>query len=252
MDTNRHRDRIAIVTGAGSGIGAATVLRLAGEGAIVIGCDVSPEGLTATEGLLKSAGLTATLTEADVTDQAAMDALVAAAGSRVDLLVNNAGIMDHFLPITEVDDATWERVLDINLTGVMRLTRAVLPLMVDQGSGSIVTVASEASLRGGGAGVAYTSSKHGVIGLVKHVAFFYGPKGIRSNAVLPGPVATGINSTASPQSEWAIERANLGFAVMTPPAESDTIATAISWLGSAEASNINGAILTADGGWSAA
>jgi NAD(P)-dependent dehydrogenase (short-subunit alcohol dehydrogenase family) len=161
--------------------------------------------------------------------------------------------MDHFLPLGEVDDETWFRVLDVNVNGVMRLTRAVLPLMEGNGGGAVVTVASEASLGAGASGVAYATSKHGVIGLVRSVAFFYGPKGVRSNAVLPGPVNTAIGASASPGVPWAMERAMGKFATMpATPAEPDQIATVISWLASDEASNVNGAIVTSDGGWSAA
>lgn len=252
MDPNRHVGKTAIVTGAGSGIGRATALQLAREGARVIGCDVSPDGLTVTAEQLTEAGVSAELLAADVTVQADVDRVVAAAGGRVDVLANVAGVMDHFLPLGEVDDETWEHVMGVNLTGVMRLTRAVLPLMQEAGAGSVVTVASEASLRGGSAGVAYTCSKHAVIGLVQHVAYFYGPFGVRSNAVLPGPVATGIGASAEPRSEWAMKRAMQSFAVIGPMAQPLDIATAISWLGCDEANNVNGAVLAADGGWSAA
>jgi NAD(P)-dependent dehydrogenase (short-subunit alcohol dehydrogenase family) len=136
----------------------------------------------------------------------------------------------------------------------MRLTRAVLPGMVGAGSGSIVTVASEAALGAGAAGVAYTTSKHAVLGLVKHIAFFYGPKGIRSNAVLPGGVFTGpsMASSSAPASQWAMERAMAKLASMPPQAQPDQIAAAISWLACSEASNVNGAILADDGGWATA
>lgn len=251
MQRDRHEGRVALVTGAGSGIGRAAVLRLAAEGATVFGCDVAEEGLGETSAQLAAAGLAADLRVADVTRQVDVDRVVAAAG-RVDLLANVAGVMDHFLPLGEVDDQTWDSVLAVNLTGVMRLTRAVLPAMVAAGAGAVVTVASEASLRGGSAGVAYTSSKHAVLGLVRHVAFFYGPKGVRSNAVLPGPVATGIGATAEPRSQWALERAMVALAAMGPMAEPDTVAAAISWLGSDEASTVNGAVLATDSGWSAA
>jgi NAD(P)-dependent dehydrogenase (short-subunit alcohol dehydrogenase family) len=250
MDSTRHSGKVAIVTGAGSGIGRATVIRLVKEGASVIGCDVNPAGLDETRGLLAADGLAADLMVADVTKQQDVDAVAAKAGARVDILANVAGIMDHFLPLGEVDDETWFRVLDVNVTGVMRLTRAVIPLM--EGGGAVVTVASEASLGAGASGVAYATSKHGVIGLVRSVAFFYGPKGIRSNAVLPGPVNTGIGASASPGAPWAMERAMAKFATMPPAAEPDQVATVISWLASDEASNVNGAIVTSDGGWSAA
>lgn len=178
--------------------------------------------------------------------------LVGSIPGPIDLLANVAGIMDHFVPLSEVDDDSWDRVMSVNLTGVMRLTRAVLPGMQTAGAGAIVTVASEASLRAGAAGVAYTTSKHAVIGLVKHVAFFYGPMGIRSNAVLPGAVATGIGASSAPESQWAMERAMAALAAMGTIAEPVQIASAISWLGCDEASNINGAVVAADGGWSTA
>lgn len=185
----------------------------------------------------------------DVTDQASIDRLLQDL-DHIDILVNNAGIMDHFLPVSEVDDTTWDEVLAVNLTGAMRMTRAVLPKM--QEGSAIVAVGSEGSLRGSVSGVAYTSSKHGLIGLVKHVAFFYGPKGIRSNAVLPGGVNTGIGESAAPQSQWAMERAGVALASMTPMAQPDQIAAVISWLACDEASNVNGAVVATDGGWSAA
>ena len=252
LDSTRHAGKFAIVTGAGSGIGRATALRLSSEGARVIGCDVVEAGLAETKSAIEKAGFKADFVTADVTRQQDVEKIVAAAGPHIDILANVAGIMDHFLPLGEVDDATWDRVLDVNLTGVMRLSRAVLPVMLSAGKGSIVTVASEASLGAGAAGVAYTTSKHGVIGLVKSIAYFYGPRGIRSNAVLPGAVITNIGTTAAPRVPWAMERAQLSMATMAAPAQPDEIAAAISWLASDEASNINGATMTADGGWSTA
>lgn len=251
MNTARHQGKTAIVTGAGSGIGRATVLRLAAEGARVIGLDVSEAGLEETRTLLTD-GLDVELLVADVTREDDVARAVAAAGGTVDVLANVAGVMDHFLPLGEVDDATWARVLDINVTGPMRLSRAVLPLMEEAGGGAIVTVASKASVGAGAAGVAYTTSKHAVIGLVKSIAYFYGPKGIRSNAVLPGPVETGIGATASPDSAWAMERAQLSMATIQRMAKPDELATSISWLASDEAVNVNGAVLLSDGGWGAA
>jgi NAD(P)-dependent dehydrogenase (short-subunit alcohol dehydrogenase family) len=238
MDTSRHEGKTAIVTGAGSGIGRATAVRLAREGARVVGCDVNQAGLDAVAEEVSQEGGTIEVVDADVTVQADVDAVVAAAGGWIDILANVAGIMDHFLPLGEVDDNTWDRVIGVNLTGVMRLTRAVLPVMQAAEGGAVVTVASEASLGAGAAGVAYTSSKHGVIGLVRHVAFFYGPAGIRSNAVLPGGVETGIGASSAPQVGWAMEQAQHKLATMGPIAKPDQIATVISWLASDEASNV--------------
>lgn len=252
MDITRHEGRRIIVTGAGSGIGQATVLRLAHEGAIVFGCDVDDSGLESTQQLLDGASLPGQLIQADIANQQDVDRVVAVAGPQIDALANVAGIMDHFLPLGELNDQTWTRVLDVNLTGVMRLSRAVLPAMQQAGRGSIVTVASKASLSGGSSGVAYAASKHGVIGLVRSVAYYYGPQGIRSNAVLPGPVKTNIGITSSPRVPWAMERAKLSMATMPAPAEPDQIAAVISWLACDEASDVNGALVTADGGWSTA
>lgn len=252
MDSTRHTGMTAIVTGAANGIGQATALRLAQEGATVIGCDVDEAAVESAGASFQQAGADVTVVRADVTKQEDVDRLVAAAGDRIDILANVAGIMDHFLPLGELDDALWDRVIAVNLTGPMRLSRAVLPIMQAQGGGAIVTVASEASLAAGASGTAYTASKHGVIGLVRSIAFYYGPQGIRSNAVLPGPVETAIGATAAPQVPWAIERAGVALAAMPPPAKPDQVASVISWLASQEASNVNGAIVTSDGGWSAA
>jgi NAD(P)-dependent dehydrogenase (short-subunit alcohol dehydrogenase family) len=252
VDKTRHAGKVAVVTGAGSGIGRATVLRMAQEGAQVVGCDMNAETLDETRSILEKESLSATFVVADVTKQGDIDRLVAAAGPRVDILANVAGIMDHFVPLGDLTDDMWNRVLDVNLNGVMRLTRAVLPVMELAGGGAIVTVASEASIGAGAAGVAYTTSKHAVIGLVKSVAYFYGPKNIRSNAVLPGPVITAIAGSASPIVPWAMERAMLSMATMPAPAHPDQIASLISWLASDEASNVNGAQVTVDGGWSTA
>ncbi len=252
MDRHRHSGKVAIVTGAGNGIGRATALRLAHEGARVIGCDVNAPALEETRAMFAADGLHASLVIADITRETDVEMLVAAAGGRIDVLANVAGVMDHFIPLGELDDATWNHVLDVNLVGVMRLTRAVLPVMEAGGGGAIVNVSSEAAIGAGCAGAAYTTSKHAVIGLTEHVAYFYGPKLIRANAVLPGAVETAIGATATPRSEWAMERAMMAMATMPPAAEPDQIATVISWLASDEASNVNGACVTADGGWSAA
>lgn len=253
MDTTRHSGKTAIVTGAGNGIGRATVLRMAREGARIVGCDVNEAALAETRDLLAANGLSADLVVADVTKQPDVDHLIVEAGPDLSIVANVAGIMDHFLPLGDLDDETWNHVMDVNVTGVMRLSRAAIPVLEARGGGAIVTVASKASSGAGAAGTAYATSKHAVIGLVKSIAYFYGPKGIRSNAVLPGAVATAIASTADPRVPWAFDRAMLAMSTASSTiAEADQIATAISWLASDEASNVNGALLTDDGGWASA
>ncbi|HWK82016.1 MAG TPA: SDR family oxidoreductase, partial [Thermomicrobiales bacterium] len=144
----------------------------------------------------------------------------------------------------------WSRVIRVNVESVMRLSRAVVPLFLAQGGGAIVNVTSEAGLRGSCAGVAYTASKHAVIGITKNTAFMYGPSGIRVNAVAPGGVATGI--VANFGSELAMQRLGPLFQVAAGlPAQPEQLAAAITYLASDDSSNVNGAILPSDGGWSA-
>jgi NAD(P)-dependent dehydrogenase (short-subunit alcohol dehydrogenase family) len=249
MDGTRHQGRRALVSGAGSGIGRATVLRLLAEGATVLGFDRDEDGLA--QLVHEAADERLEVVPVDVTVEADVASLVEGDGP-IDILINNAGIMDHFVPLAELDDQLWDQVVGINLTGVMRVTRTVLPVMVAQESGSIVTVASKGALTGGVSGAAYAAAKHGVLGLVRHVAWFYSPNGIRSNAVCPGAVATGIGASAMPRSEWALARAQTAMGAIGGLAEADEIAAAISWLASSEASNVNGAVVPVDGGWGAA
>lgn len=243
----RFTGRTIIVTGAGSGIGRATATRIANEGGRVIATDVVAERLDALRTELE--GFPVETVVGDVAASETIDALIAAAGDRVDGLANVAGIMDAFLPPDEVDDATWERVFSVNVTGPMRLTRAVLPLMIAAGKGSVVNVASEAALKASAAGAAYTSSKHAIAGYTKSVAFFHGPQGIRANAVAPGAVATNIE--APMRSEYAARRVGPIMQTTIPPvAQPEQLAAAITWLLSDDSANVNGAVLPSDGGWS--
>jgi NAD(P)-dependent dehydrogenase (short-subunit alcohol dehydrogenase family) len=246
--SDRFAGKTAIVTGAGSGIGRATAVRLVREGATVVATDVIETRLDELKAELAGTRITTVL--GDISDAALPAQLLAAAGGRVDLLANVAGIMDGFLPPAEIDDDTWDRVLAVNLTAIMRLTRAVLPHMIEAGAGSIVNVSSEAGLRGSAAGTAYTTSKHAVIGLTKSTSFFYAGSGIRCNSVAPGGVATNIEAPF--RSQFAGERLGPFLQVNVPPvATADQLAAAITWLLSDDSLNITGAVLPSDGGWSA-
>ena len=178
-----------------------------------------------------------------------MAKVVSAAGDVIDGLANIAGIMDKMAGLAAVTDDVWDRVMSVNVTGMMRLTRAVLPAMLAANKGSIVNIASEAGLRGSAAGVAYTASKHAVVGITKSTAFIYGPQGVRVNAVAPGPVATGIEGTFS--DPVAAERIMLAMSVLPPLAEPEALAASITFLLSDDGVNLNGVILPSDGGWSA-
>jgi len=240
--------KTVIVTGAGSGIGKATALLFAARGARVIATDVVQARLDA---LAAETGGAITILAGDVSSEDTAQALVKAAGERIDVLANVAGIMDSFEPAGEVVDAVWDKVMAVNVTGPMRLMRAVLPAMLAAGKGAIVNVSSEAGLRGSCAGAAYTSSKHALNGLTKNAAFMYGAKGIRVNAIAPGAVITGIEANmVSPLAQQRL--GPLMQVIVPPPAKAEQLAEGIVWLASDAASNINGVILPSDGGWSAA
>ena len=244
-----------IVTGAASGIGRATALRFAEERAKVVVADLNAEGAKGVVDAIEAAGGTAVAVTGDLSDGAVAEELVARAVGTfggVDVLVNNAGVMDSMSAPADVTDAEWERVLRINLTAPFLLTRAVLPHMLAAGHGVIVNTASEASLRGSTAGTAYTVSKHGVLGLTRSLAVMYRDKGIRTNAIAPGGTVTGIADGLDLDPE-AHGPAVLGtyMANMGRISEPEEQAAAIVFLASDAASNINGVILPVDGGWSA-
>ncbi|MFB2554463.1 SDR family NAD(P)-dependent oxidoreductase [Herbiconiux liangxiaofengii] len=248
LDQGRFAGQTVIVTGAGSGIGRATASRVAREGGRVIAVDISAERLDEFAASLPDADITTVA--GDITDDEAVAAIVAAAGEHIDGLANVAGIMDDMTPVGDVSDAVWNRVFAINVTGTMKLSRAVIPAMLAQGAGSIVNVASEAALRGSAAGAAYTASKHAVAGLTKSTAFMYGPSGIRTNAVAPGPTITNIEATfASP---LGAERVRQAMAILPDAVEADALAASITFLLSDDGVNVNGVVLASDGGWSAA
>ncbi|MDR5699168.1 SDR family NAD(P)-dependent oxidoreductase [Agromyces aerolatus] len=247
IDQGRFAGTTTIVTGAGSGIGRATASRIAREGGRVIAVDVSQERLD--EFASEHAGAEIVTLVADITDDAKVAEIVAAAGGRIDGLANIAGIMDDMTPIGELSDAVWKRVFAVNVDGTMKLMRAVVPVMLAQGKGSIVNTASEAALRGSAAGVAYTASKHAVVGLTKSTAFMYGPSGLRVNAVAPGPTITNIEATfASP---LGAERVRQAMAILPDAAEAEALAASITFLLSDDGVNVNGVVLASDGGWSA-
>ncbi|WP_251438991.1 SDR family NAD(P)-dependent oxidoreductase [Microbacterium sp. USTB-Y] len=247
MNGNRFAERTIIVTGAGSGIGRATALRLASEGARIVGVDASRTRL---QDLERELGDRVATVDGDLLQQLTADRAIAAARGRIDGLANVAGIMDGFEPTAEIDDATWERVIGVNVTGMMRMTRAVLPAMLAAGRGAIVNVGSEAGQRGSAAGTPYTVSKHAVNGFTKSTAFFYTPRGVRCNAVAPGPVATNIE--AAFRSTLAQERLGPVMQATLPPvAQPEALAAAIAWLLSDDASDVSGAIIPVDGGWAA-
>ncbi len=248
MSALRFVGKTVIVTGAGSGIGRATALRVASEGGRVVAADVVADRLEALKA--ENPSLDIVTVAGDIRDDADVAKIAAAGGGTVHGLANVAGVMDSFQPAHEIDWKQWDFVLAVNLTATAKLMAAVLPSMLEAGSGSIVNVSSEAGLRGSAAGAAYTASKHAVIGLSKNSAVMYGKKGIRVNVVAPGAVATNIQ--AEFKSALAGEVLGPFMQVVVPGvAQAEQLAASITWLLSDDSSNVNGAVLANDGGWSA-
>jgi len=250
----RLQGKVAVVTGAGSGMGKAISILYAKEGAKVVVADINLETANATVAEIESSGGVATAILANVAKeediQNLIDAAVKAYGT-LDILVNNAGIMDNFLPAAEVTDAVWERVFSINVTGAMRGIRKALPIFLERGSGVIINITSIGGLCGSRAGAAYTASKHAIVGLTKNVGFQYAKSGIRCNAIAPGAVQTNIGTTITAPDKFGMERSMAGLNLNPRTGEAEEIATVALFLASDDSSFINGAVITADAGWSA-
>jgi NAD(P)-dependent dehydrogenase (short-subunit alcohol dehydrogenase family) len=253
----RLEGKVALITGAGSGMGRAMAHLFTAEGAKVVAAEWHEETLkevvdevTATGGQIVGVQGNVAL-EADC--EKVIDAAIQAYG-RLDVLCNNAGVMDTNQGVAELTNEMWERVIGINLNGPMFLSRKAVPIMIAQGGGSIVNTSSLAGLGGGAAGAAYTVSKHGLIGLTRNTAFVYALDGVRCNAIAAGAVETNIMQSVDPakMDPKGSARFNTWYAAIPAQLKPTDIANLALFLASDESKMINGAIVTADGGWSAA
>lgn len=249
----RLQDKVAVVTGAGSGMGKAIATLYAQEGAKVVVSDINEASAHAVAEDIKAKGGEATFVVANVAKeediQNLIDTTVNTYGT-VDILVNNAGIMDSMEPAGDIVDDKWERIFAINTTSVMRATRKVLPIFLEKQKGVIVNIASAGGLHGARAGAAYTASKHAVVGFTKNTGFMYAQQGIRCNAIAPGGVETNIASTMTNINHFGASRQQLGMALNPRAGKSEEIAQVALFLGSDESSFVNGTVVTADAGWS--
>jgi NAD(P)-dependent dehydrogenase (short-subunit alcohol dehydrogenase family) len=242
--------RVALVTGAGSGIGRATALAFAEQGARVVVNDRDTDGGDETVRLIVEQGGEAVLLVADVSlaqDVEGLITKVVETFGRIDFAFNNAGIEGPSHPVAEGDEAAWDRVIDVNLKGTWLCMRAELRQMLAQGHGVIVNCASVAGLVGFPTSAPYVASKHGVIGLTKTAALEVADRGIRVNAVCPGVIDTAMVERALGTGEQAAAATRMMEPVgrMGRPEE---IASAVLWLCSDGAAFVTGESLVVDGG----
>lgn len=248
--------KVAVITGAASGMGLAMATRFAAEGASVIAGDWNAQRLEEAVASIKAHGGKIVGSQGNIADQATAEGLIELAIStygRLDVLCNNAGVMDYMQGVGELSDDIWRRVLGINLDGPMFTSRKAVQYMLAHGGGSIVNVASTAGIHGGAAGAAYTTSKHALVGLTRNTAWMYAKQGIRCNAICPGATKTNIAETMPPERMDAAGSARAqAFAALVPAyLEGTDIASLALFLASDESRHINGAIIPADGGWAA-
>ncbi len=242
-------DSVVVITGAASGMGRSMALEFGHEGASVVVVDVDEDGIDDVVEDIDDEGGEAIGVYGDVTDPDSVEAVVERAVDEygtIDVLVNNAGILDDYAPIGETSIDDWNAVIGVNLDGVFMLTKAALPdLLEGDDEGVVINTASIAGKVAGGGGAAYTTSKHGVIGFTKQLSHDYGPE-IRANAICPGAVETGMT-------EALIEAGEVEPMVADTPAgrhaQPEEVAAVALFLASDDASFVHGTAVDVDGGW---
>jgi len=246
--------KVAVVTGAGSGIGRAIAHLFADKGCTVMVVDVISERVDQVVGEIRAAGRNASGLVIDLSVGTDVDRMIDSTLSslgRIDILCNNAGIMDGVRPVADMPDEVWERVLAINLNAPFRACRKLIPIMIEHCGGVILNTASIAGIFGARAGVAYTVSKHGLIGLTKSIATSYGAKGIRCNALVLGAVQTAIGIGSATPNSLGMENLNKTIATLPRTGDPIEVARLALFLVSNDSSYLNGSCVVADAGWTA-
>ncbi len=249
--TKRFSNKVVLITGAASGIGRATAMAFAREGATLVLADIDKIGCEETVQIILSEGGNATFRHADVsknTDVSGLMQHIVSMHGRLDCAFNNAGIEGTPVRTADVDEAEFDQIIAVNLKGVWLCMKYELRQMIEQKSGVIINISSVAGLVGAHSLPAYAASKHGVIGLTKSAALEYARKGIRVNAVCPAMIRTAMverSIQAAPQLADIMESNNPSKRLGEPT----EVAAAVLWLCSPDASFVNGAALPIDGGF---
>ena len=248
--TDSVQDKVALVTGGSSGIGRATALAFAREGAKVAVADLNIVGGEETVSLIKSVGGEACFIEANMAEAASVEAMVKKAVEtygRLDCAHNNAGVEGALIRTAEYEEDQWDQVIRINLTGVWLCLKYEIPQMLQQGSGAIVNTASGAGLIGVKRMPAYVASKHGVVGLTKTAALEYAKSGIRVNAVCPGVIKTPMVERVTGGRPDILDKM-IAAEPIGRSGQPEEIAEAVVWLCSDAASFVTGQAMAVDGG----
>ncbi|SFZ84539.1 NAD(P)-dependent dehydrogenase, short-chain alcohol dehydrogenase family [Devosia enhydra] len=249
------REKVALVTGAGAGIGRATALRFAQEGARVVVSDVDSEAGHETVRIIRETGADANFARADVSNaadvQAMIDHVIGSYG-RLDCACNNAGIEGAVLPLTDQSEENFDRIIAVNLRGVFLCLKAEISAMLKTGGGSIVNLSSVAGLIGFPGLSPYVASKHGVNGLTKNAALEYAKQGIRVNSICPGGIDTRMLDSLAAQATGGKASTSEMMAPLHPLGRigtADEVANLIVWLCSPQAAFVTGAHVPVDGGY---